>query len=131
MKLGEQLLRFALGGVLGLAVDVAVLQGLMAIGLGFYGARAWAFLVAATATWAYNRRHTFRVGSGRPWHREWAHYVSLMLVGGAANYAVSALCYAGSVTVRAWPALAVVAGSLAGMVLNFLSSKFLVFRAPR
>lgn len=128
MTLGRQALRFAVGGVFGLVVDIAVLQLALWLGTGFYAGRAVSFLAAASATWAFNRRYTFGVASGRPLAREWAHYVTLMLAGGAVNYAVSALCYAYLEPVRAWPALAVAAGSLAGMVINFASSKWLVFR---
>jgi hypothetical protein len=33
--------------------------------------------------------------------------------------------------VREWPAIGVAAGSIAGAAVNFLSSKYWIFRAPR
>jgi putative flippase GtrA len=33
--------------------------------------------------------------------------------------------------VREWPAIGVAAGSIAGAVVNFLSSKYWIFRAPK
>jgi len=54
-----QLLRFAAVGCVGFAVDVAMLQLLRAAGAGLLWGRAGSFLVAATTTWALNRRYTF------------------------------------------------------------------------
>lgn len=131
-KLGGQAWRFAVSGVLGLVVDTAVLYGLMALGLGFEVARVLSFLAAATFTWAFNRRLTFDAAARRPpnW-REWLHYLAAMAVGGVVNYCVSLGAYHLSDVVRAHPVLALALGAAAGMVLNFLSARHLVFRASK
>jgi putative flippase GtrA len=126
-----RLLRFGVGGVLGFLVDSGVLYALLAAGLGPYAARVPSFLCAATATWLVNRYWTFADRRSDRGGAEWGRYVLAMVVGGALNYAVYALLVAQSDLVRAWPVLGVAAGSLAGMVVNFLSSWFLVFREPR
>lgn len=126
-----RLLRFGIGGVLGFLVDSGVLYALLTTGLGPYAARVPSFLCAATATWLVNRYWTFadRRGAGRG--GEWGRYVVAMIAGGVLNYAVYAALIAHSDLVRAWPVLGVAAGSIAGMVLNFLSSYFLVFRGQQ
>jgi len=131
-KLGRQAWRFAISGVLGLAVDTAVLYGLMALGLGFAVARVLSFLAAATFTWAFNRRLTFETAAHQaPSWREWLHYLAAMAVGGAVNCGVSLGAYHVFDVVRAHPVLALALGSAAGMVLNFLSARHLVFRASK
>lgn len=131
MSRARELLRFGAVGIVGLAIDVAVLEAALALGAGYYGGRALSFLVAASGTWLLNRLWTFRAASAaatRGLAGEWARYVSLMLAGGAVNYAVYAACIESSALVRTWPALGVAAGSLAGMVVNYASARWLVFR---
>lgn len=130
MKLGREFLAFGLVGVAGFVVDVSVLY-LAAPWLGWYAARVLSFLAAATATWALNRRYTFTTReSGTSLGREYLRYLVTMLGGAAVNYAVY-------VTTLHWidgpwaPALGVALGSCAGLVVNFLSARHLVFRARR
>lgn len=131
-SLRGQAWRFAVSGVLGLAVDTATLYGLMALGLGFAWARVVSFLAAATFTWAFNRRLTFATQQAQaPSWGEWLRYLAAMAVGGAVNYAVSLASYHGFEVVQAYPVLALALGSAAGMVLNFLSARQLVFRASK
>ena len=54
-----------------------------------------------------------------------------MACGFALNYGAYALCVAAWPLVREWPAIGVAAGSVAGAIVNFLSSKYWIFRAPR
>ncbi|PWV65918.1 GtrA family protein [Plasticicumulans acidivorans] len=129
MATTTELWRFGVVGVIGLLIDIGVLYLALAAGCGFYLGRALSFVAAASGTWLCNRLWTFREQrSGRTLWAEWLHYMSLMLVGGALNYALYAALIALSASVRAWPVLAVCAGSLAGMIANFLSAKWLVFR---
>lgn len=129
MKIGREFLSFAVVGVVGLVVDVAVLY-LMAPLLGWYAARVVSFLAAATTTWAFNRRYTFasRVGEGGSIWREYLGYLVTMLGGAVLNYGAYALTLHW-VEGRWAAALGVAIGSLAGMGANFLSARYLVFRA--
>lgn len=129
-----QLLRFAVAGVAGLAVDVLVLYLALALGTGFHAGRVLSFLSAVWVTWQINRRYTFDAAADSAW-RQWWRYIGAMAFGGAVNYGVSAAVIA---LMTGWPAaapllpaaplLAVCCGTLAGLVLNFLSAKFLVFQ---
>lgn len=122
--------RFALAGVAGLAVDVAVLYLALALGLGFYAGRVVSFLCAVFATWQINRRYTFAVAGAAPvslW-REWWLYLAAMMAGGVVNYAAYSATIALGPRATLWPMLAVAVGSLAGMAVNFASAKLLVFK---
>jgi len=128
MKLGREFLSFAVVGAAGFVVDVVVLY-LLAPLLGWYGARVLSFLAAATATWALNRRYTF---SGRSASasvlREYLGYLVTMLGGAVVNYGAYVLVL--HWVTGAWaPAAGVALGSCAGLVVNFLSARYLVFRA--
>ena len=125
-----QFLRFGIVGTVGLGVDVAVLY-LAAPFTGWYVGRMLSFLAAATVTWSLNRRFTFRSGesvtsAGRPW-RQYLHYLLTMLGGGAVNYLVYAVTLH-FVDGRFAPVVGVALGSLAGLSLNFLAARYLVFR---
>lgn len=126
--LESQFLRFAVVGAIGFLIDAGVLQLLLLLGEGPYLGRVVSFLAAATGTWILNRRYTFRAGRTRPLHREWLQYLSLMVVGGVVNYATYAACLMNSALVRQFPVIGVAVGSVAGLLVNFLTSKYLVFR---
>lgn len=129
MKLGREFLSFAVVGVIGLVVDVVVLY-LLAPMLGWYVARVISFLAAATTTWAFNRRFTFaaRVSVGGSIWREYFSYLATMVAGAVLNYGAYVLTL--HWVEGHWAAaLGVAVGSVAGMGANFLSARYLVFRA--
>jgi putative flippase GtrA len=124
----DQFLRFAAIGTLGFLVDAGVLVALLAGGVaGVHGGRVLSFLAAASVTWALNRRFTFAASSGARRLAEWARYLAAMAAGAAVNYAVYALAMrlAGGATLVA--PLAVAAGSLAGLAVNFTTARRFVF----
>lgn len=127
MKAARSFGWFLVAGLLGLLVDVAVLY-LAAPWLGWYAARVLSFLAAATVTWQVNRRYTFADAAPRAsLLREYLVYLSAMLGGAAVNYAVYVLTLhwlSGT-----WAAaIGVALGSAAGLVVNFVSARYLVFR---
>lgn len=127
----RQILFFAVAGVIGLIVDIAVLYAVQGAIGPFYG-RAVSFFVAVAATWLVNRSLTFSSrSSGLSRRREFATYFTLMLAGGAVNYGVYSALVLGAGLVREHLFLGVAAGSLAGMAVNFLTSRYLVFRRGR
>lgn len=132
--LSAQFLRFGLVGVAGFLVDAGLLRLLLVVGFGYYGGRVISFLTAATATWILNRSFTFRRDAPSAFAHpatEWLSYLGLMLIGGVANYGAYALAIAVSETVRAHAELGVALGSLAGMVINFWTSKRMIFDRPK
>jgi putative flippase GtrA len=126
----RQFASFALVGVAGLIVDIAVLYACLWIGLDYYSGRVCSFLAAVWATWELNRRYTFASSAGgthgtpRP---QWWRYLLAMLGGGMVNYLAYSVVVSLLPGLPFLPAVAVAAGSLAGMLVNFSSAKFLVF----
>lgn len=127
----RQIFFFAVAGVIGLLVDVAVLYAAKGLLGPFYG-RAVSFFAAVIATWLVNRSLTFGARhSGLNRRNEFTAYFTLMLAGGAVNYAVYSALVLALPLVRQHLFLGVAAGSLAGMAVNFLTSRYLLFRRPR
>jgi putative flippase GtrA len=128
-ELAAQFLRFGVVGVCGFLIDTATVYATRRW-LGLYGAGMVAYLVAATANWAMNRAWTFRGHGGGPAHRQWARYLGANLLGFALNRGT----YAALVTFYAicarQPVLAVAAGAVAGMAVNFVLARNVVFRGP-
>lgn len=125
----KRVLRFGLAGAIGFAVDALLLQLLIGpFGLDPYVARVPSFLAAATSTWLINRNWAFADRRAHGRLHEWLRYLLAMLAGGAVNYGCYALLIATLPLVRSWPVLGVAAGSLAGMAVNYLSSRFWIFR---
>lgn len=124
----RQIFLFAIAGVIGLVVDIAVLYALSGLIGPFYG-RAVSFFAGVVATWTVNRSLAFRGrSSGLSLKKEFAAYLVLMLGGGVVNYGAYSILVLWSDLVRQYLFLGVAAGSLAGMGVNFLSSRYLIFR---
>ena len=129
MRLRRQLLLFGVGGVIGFIVDAGILQ-LLVWGLAWdrYSGRLISFLCAATATWVFNRHFTFQGLHRHSLFGEWTRYIVAMSGGFACNFAMySALVLLFNID-RQWLILAVAAGSVAGMGVNFFASRHWVFR---
>lgn len=133
MALRKEILLFAISGLIGFVVDAAIVQLLVREwGFNPYGARLISFLCAATTTWAFNRKLTFAGKSGGgSRRRQLVRYIVAMAGGFAFNYGAYAACVATWPLVREWPAIGVAAGSIAGAVVNFLTSKYWIFRPPK
>jgi len=126
----HEFLRFSIIGTLGVFVDSGALYGAMhGLGLDHYSGRLVSWVVAATFTWAMNRRFTFK--DDRPAVVQWAKYLATASIGGVVNYGVYAGLVAFTPVVAAYPFLGVAAGSISGLAFNFTSSKWLVFRTHK
>ena len=119
---------FACVGLVGLAVDTAIVYALRAEA-GLYAAGLISYVVAATATWVLNRNITFRaMRSGRQMHREWGLFLIANLGGFVLNRGTYAALVTWSVLAAAHPVIATASGAVAGMGLNFALSRAVVFR---
>ena len=122
----RQFLRFGAVGVAGFAVNA----GLVALLSGAFGperAQLVAFPVAVTTTWSLNRRYTFHPRL-EPLLLEWLRYILANALGWAVNNGLYFTLILWLPLFHRQPVLAVAAGSLAGMMLNFATSKWIVFR---
>ncbi len=138
--MSSQLLRFGLVGGLGYVVDSGVLYAMLSLGLGFGTGRLLSFLCAVLTTWLLNRRFTFtELPSGKrpdsegkyPLIREGLRYLAAMSFGGVLNVGTYAAVMAIFSYHAALPAIGVAAGSLVGMVANFVSAKWWVYSQKR
>lgn len=128
MKLPFQFCLFGLSGAVGLVVDIAILY-LLKGPLGLYGARVISFTSAAFTTWLLNRILAFRYQtSGQKASREFVQYFLLMLIGGVANYGTYAFLVTHFIFFSSNLAISVAPGSLIGLLINYLTSRFLLFR---
>lgn len=123
----REVIRFCISGVAGFIVDYGV-TSLLSLLMTPYLARVPAFICATLTTWQLNRRYTFK-GQTRYKSaiREYVHYTILMLFGLVANYIVYAVTI--SRLGRSSGALlaGVAFGSIAGLVINYTTSKKIIF----
>jgi putative flippase GtrA len=119
--------RFCLVGSLGFGLATAILYAMLALGAGFYGGYGVAFVATVTLTWWLNRGFTFGDRS-QNMLRQWAQFMLSNAAAGIVNYAAFALLIAVYAPARERPILATAAGALAGLAVNFLAAKHLVFR---
>lgn len=122
-----QLFRFALVGTVGFLVDAGCLLAYLSLAPGhFYSGRAISYVMAASTNWALNASFTFG-WSDRARIRQWGRFLLFNLGGGAVNYAVYAALIATVPVVAQMPLLAVAAGSVSGLGVNFVVSRKFVF----
>lgn len=120
-------LRFALVGTIGFVVDASVLRLVVAIfAINLYAGRLVSFLAAATVTWLLNRTFTFRHNGPRA--SQWLRFIGANALGAGVNFGTYATMITAWPVAREYPTIAVGCGSLAGMGLNFVLMKKLVFR---
>lgn len=122
-----QFLRFGVVGGGGFVVDTAVVYALRGL-VGVYWAGALAYPVAASFTWGVNRVWTFRGQSTGAVHRQWAIFLVTNLLGFVLNRGVYFALVASSPFVAANPVVAVAAGAVAGMFVNFFIARQVVFK---
>jgi putative flippase GtrA len=132
-----QVLRFAAAGAVGYIVDTLVLYVAMAFGIGFLRGRVLSFVCAVMVTFVLNRRFTFNgqlqgaSGRGQPLWLEFGQYLIAMALGGLLNLLTYWFVLSKTPHFPAIYAIAVGAGSLVGMTINFASAKWWVFNGGR
>ncbi|TAG04692.1 MAG: GtrA family protein [Burkholderiales bacterium] len=117
-----QSLRYLIGAVIALGVDLLVVFLALHFALPRLLARAVGMVAGITTTYFFNRRYTFRTTTPAS-VVGWSKYVLAQSIGAAINYFVSsALLLAGDGT-RWHVAGAVIAGAAAGFVYNFFAAR--------
>lgn len=127
----RELFHFAIAGVIGFVVDACVLYMALALGSGYFFGRGVSFTAAVWTTWRINRRFTFSADPHVSALTEWWRYLLAMLGGGLVNYAVYSAVVVSMPHSSMLPLYAVATGSIAGMVINFLTAKLWVFSKRR
>lgn len=122
-----EFLKFGTVGAIGFVFDTGTVYALYG-GLGLIGAGIAAYVVAATCTWLLNRLWTFRGRGGQSAGRQWALFLAANAVGFTLNRGTFALAVTYLAVAARYPVLAVAAGTVAGMGVNFFLSRRIVFR---
>lgn len=128
-KIIKELFFFGISGVVGYFVDV-FFTSLFSKTLGVYFGRIPGFIMATIATWLINRQLTFKNYSSshdKIW-QEYLHYLSLMIAGAVVNYTFYSISitYLKNISHRFYICIAI--GSIAGMGVNYISSKKFLFK---
>jgi len=123
----RQFVRFGTVGFAGFFADTAVVYTLKG-SVGLYVAGAVAYLVAVTVTWALNRIWTFRGLGGGSAHRQWAKFLAANALGFVLNRGTYFILVTVSPFCVQYPVVAIFAGVVMGMFMNFHLSRTLVFR---
>jgi putative flippase GtrA len=126
----QQIVRFAIAGVVGLVVDAGLLYLALHLGIGYFVGRGISFIAAVWSTWQINRQFTFSASAHTSAWREWWQYLLAMAVGGIFNYAAYSAVIVSFHKSALLPLFAVGVGGMAGMIINFLSAKLWVFKKP-
>jgi putative flippase GtrA len=126
--LAIQFIRFGIVGASGFLVDTATVYGLRHA-LGLYGAGVVAYVTAASSNWLLNRIWTFRGrGTGSSAHRQWARFMVTNLGGFVLNRGTYAALVTFLPIAARQPVIAIAAGAIAGLFVNFTLSRRVVFR---
>lgn len=128
MKIPLSLLLFGIIGSAGFLIDTCILY-LLKDFMGLFYARGISFSCSAIFTWACNRNITFKnKKSNKSKKAEVSIYFFLMILGGSINYGIYSITILNSNYAHNNPIVGVALGSIGGMVINFLTSRFLLFR---
>ena len=127
LALLRQFMAFGTVGTIGFLINTAAVYATRGV-LGLYGAGVVAYVLAATGTWALNRVWTFRGRGTQPILRQWSLFLFVSLGGFIPNWVTYAVLVTVSPLCAEHPILAVAAGAVAGMFVNFALSRRVVFR---
>jgi putative flippase GtrA len=123
----RQFIQFGTVGLAGFVTDTSVVYALRG-SVGLYVAGAIAYVVAVTVTWGLNRIWTFRGLGGGPMHRQWALFLAANGMGFVLNRGTYFILVTVSPLCVQYPVLAIFAGVVMGMFMNFHMSRKIVFR---
>lgn len=124
----RQLLRFAIVGVAGFAIDAGVLTALVAsCGFKPYPARAISFPLAVLGTWLLNRNWTFAGLRATNVGAEYLRYMVVQILGAISNLAIFVLVLESIPPLARYPAIPLAFGALAGLIVNFAGTRAFVF----
>lgn len=125
----KEFLRFGMVGTFGFLADSGALLLFIHLGLDPYWGRFGSFFVAVNCTWLLNRNFTFKAKKSTALWNEWIKYVMANSTGAILNYGVYAILLYKVGLVEQWPVLGVAAGSIVGLLANYINSRVFVFKS--
>ena len=124
----EEFIKFATIGLVGFVVDISVLYfGLYIIGLGYFVARIFSYLAAATTTWYLHRVITFVKSKKSNPLKQWISFIFANGLGGAVNFTTYILIIIYITNIPFLPLMATTLGAVNSLILNFYISRKWVF----
>lgn len=125
----RQFIQFGIIGTVGFLVDYAVLHTAhFEFGVPLIPASVLSFLFAATGNWFLNRIWTFRGASTGRLHHEWLRYLGTNAIGFVLNRGTFTILVMASALCVRYPVIPLAAGSFAGLGMNFVMSRKIVFK---
>lgn len=122
-----QLASFLAIGLSGVAVNLLVLTGLLALDVGARLALAGGILVSMVSNFLLNRRTTFSHARDRAWMPQFGGFVIACSIGAGVNFLVANAMLSAQPELA--PQVAALVGIAAGTFFNFLANRYFVFRA--
>ena len=126
----KTILWFVCSGAIAFWIDFLTFWILQTAGLNLWLARAAAFIIAATFTWVFNTKISFREREARFKNlKGWSTYIALATIGGSFNYCASMVVVKSVSEVNPVTMfIAVAAGSIAGLFANFFLNHIVFFK---
>ncbi len=123
----SQLMQFLVVGGMGTLVNLAALTALVAVAVPVRWAVALAIWIAMTFNFVLNRRFSFSFARGGSWWSQYLRFVGASSFGAVINYALTLAILN---RFPQWlPQLAALIGIIVATGVNFVASRYLVFRA--
>ena len=122
-----QLLQFLTVGAVGTVVNLVALTALLALNLPTRAAVATAIFVSMCFNFVLNRRFSFATARHGSWFRQFVGFLAASSVGAMVNYGTAVFALGHVSGLR--PQTAALIGIAVGTALNFVASRYLVFRA--
>ena len=121
----------AVGGI-GFLIEAVILTALTQFAAWSpWLARVPSFIAAVLATWALNRRHTFPERGLPRRSLEAFYYMAIQTAGVTINLAIYSGCLVLLPQLTRFPVIALAAGSIGGLVSNYLLSSRLLYSRSR
>lgn len=124
----SQLAQFLFVGALGTGINLLALTGLLAMGTATRPAVAAAIFLSMCSNFVLNRRFSFsETRQGTSWPRQFIAFVAASSLGAVVNYATALFTLKHVATLP--PQAAALVGIAVGTGLNFVASRYLVFKS--
>lgn len=125
-----EILRFGVVGTAGFLADAGVLSLLLYWSMPPSWARLISFPIALSVTWLANRHWTFSEGRSRRPVQQYIRYATIQIAGASLNLAIYFSLIAMGGLFKTYPVLALAAGSVSAMFVNYYLSRRLAFARP-
>jgi len=128
-----QFAKFFLVGGMNTLVDLGILNLLIFVseissGLWYSVFKGFSFLVPTINSYLWNKLWTFKTGKGTFSQFLVVSFIGLLINVGIASLVVNSIGIQFGLSAAAWASIGALAGSVVGLIWNFLGYKFIVFK---